>query len=375
MRKLIAVLMTSTAMAACSGSNSSDSSSNAIPLEQIPATLAKSYCAAELGCNPFFYGVAFANTDCALQLTKQFQEASYNDIQAAVIAGTVTYDGNLARTCADTVSAGACTALDNDTPDSCQNALAGTLDTGADCNIDQECKGLSRCDVSAGTCPGKCAPRASAGVACGKDSDCALQLVCSPITSKCVAPGVVGEQCAGTVAGNCAAGLLCIGNDDGNKKAGTCMTAAATLSKGVGETCDLQQGPWCTAGLSCVVQSLAGSALSSQCQAVSAAGAACGIGIPSDCPAGQFCPLQLKDLVAGTFTATCSPLPASGEACAPKLGLARCAAALVCDETTAPLKPVCTAPHDLGQTCTDDSLCYSQHCVGGACVPASPCAM
>ena len=217
MHKLVAVLITSTALGACSGSNSSDS--NPIPLAQIPAALAKSYCSAEKACNPFFYGVAFANTDCVAQLTQQFQEASYNDIQAAVTAGTVKYDGNLAQTCADAVSAGACSALDNNTPASCQNALAGTQATGADCSIDQECQGLARCDVSAGTCPGKCAARASAGVACGKDGDCALGLVCSPITAKCVAPGAEGEQCGGMVAGNCAAGLLCIGNDDDNKKA------------------------------------------------------------------------------------------------------------------------------------------------------------
>jgi hypothetical protein len=372
MRKLVAILTAVTSFAACSGSSTSDS--NAIPIDQIPAELAKSFCAAEQTCNPFFYGVAFSNTDCVSQFTKQFQEASYNDIQNDVTAGTIKYDGNQARTCADAISAGSCAVLDNNTPDSCQKALSGTVAAGADCDIDQDCAGLSRCEVTGAACPGKCAPRASAGVACAKDGDCALGFVCSPVTSLCVAPAAAGEPCQGTVAGNCAAGLICIGNDDTNKKAGTCMTAATALTQSAGATCDLQAGPWCTDGLSCVVQSVSGGTLTSKCQAVAAAGGMCGIGIPNACPTGQYCPLQLTDLIAGTYTATCTALPTAGQACAPKLGLARCAANLVCDDTTAPTKPVCITPIDLGNPCSDNSLCYSQNCVSGACVPASPCA-
>ncbi len=124
MRKLVAVLMASTTLLSCSGS--STTSSNPIPIAQIPAELGKSFCAAEQACNPFFYGIGFANSDCVATFTKQFQEASYNDIQAAVTAGTVKYDGNLARTCADAISAGSCSVLDNNTPDSCQQALSGS---------------------------------------------------------------------------------------------------------------------------------------------------------------------------------------------------------------------------------------------------------
>ncbi|HEX3773698.1 MAG TPA: hypothetical protein VHV51_04485, partial [Polyangiaceae bacterium] len=365
--------MITLAFAGCGGSNTTNS--NPIPLDQIPAELAKSFCAAEQACNPFFYAVAFENTDCVTQFTKQFQEASYNDIQVAVTGGTTKYDGNLARTCADAIGAGSCSVLDNNTPDSCQQALSGTVATGGDCSIDQECQGLARCDTSAGTCPGKCAPRASAGVACGNDSDCDLGLVCSPATSRCVAPAAEGAQCKGTVAGNCSAGLICVGNDDANKKPGTCMTAAETLAKHAGETCDLQNGPWCASGLSCVVQSLdAGGMLTSQCQSVASAGAQCGIGIPSDCPAGQYCPIDLPELVAKTYTANCSALPLENEACGPAIALQRCAANLVCDTTTTPAKPICVTPHELGDTCSDSSLCYSQNCVSGACAPASPCA-
>jgi hypothetical protein len=372
MRKLIAVLLASATAAACSGS--STSASNAIPLEEVPSELAKSYCAAEQACDPFFYSIAFANTDCVARFTATFQQASFTDIQNAVSAGTVKYDGAKARSCADAISAGACTTLDNNAPNVCQEALAGTVDTGGDCTIDQECKGLARCDTSSGTCPGKCAALASAGVACGSDDDCVKGTVCSPATSHCAAPAADGEPCKGTTAGNCGAGLICVGNDDAKKTPGKCMTASAVLVAKDGESCDLTAGPWCVAGSSCVVQSIAQGVPVSQCQPMAAPGGTCGIGIPGQCPAGQYCPLQLADLAAKMFTASCTDLPKAGEACAPAIALNRCAANLVCDDLTTPLKPVCTEPHALGQTCSGDSLCVSQHCVGGACVPASPCA-
>ncbi len=372
MRRVVASALISTWFLACSGSSSS--SGDPIPLAQIPTELAKSFCAAEQACNPFLYQFAFTNTDCVALATQEFAQASYNDIQVAVNAGTVKYDGNLARSCANDIANGACAVLDNNTPDSCQKALSGSAATGAACDIDQECAGVARCDTSSGTCPGKCAPRASEGVDCGADGDCVLGAVCSPVTQKCVAPAQIGDDCGGNVAGNCAAGLLCIGDDKDNKKAGKCQTSAATLVGTDGAACDLQAGPWCAAGFSCVVQSYAAGKLTSTCQAIAAAGASCGIGIPADCPQGQYCPLDLIAIAAGKYTANCQALPAEGDACAPEIAFARCGQDLVCDTTTNPLAPVCVTPHDLGQTCSDDSLCYSQHCVGGACVPASACA-
>ena len=373
MRRVASVALLGCFFLACSGSTSS-SSGDPVPLDQIPAELAKSFCAAEQACNQFLYDFAFTNTDCVSVATKEFAQASYNDIQAAVTAGTVKYDGNLARTCVNDIANGACAALDNNTPDSCKRALAGTAATGAACNVDEECAGDARCDTSAGTCPGKCAPLASAGVACSADGDCALGAVCSPVTQKCVAPAQVGEDCGGGVAGDCAAGLLCIGDDQDNKKAGKCQTVAATLVGQSGAACDLQAGPWCADGLSCVVQSYAAGKLSSTCQPAATSGGSCGIAVPSQCPKGEYCPLDLVDLLAMKSSANCQALPSEGAACGPAIAFTRCGQDLVCDATTDALKPVCVTRHDLGEPCSDDSLCYSQHCVSGACVPESSCA-
>ncbi|HEX7450645.1 MAG TPA: hypothetical protein VF294_00090 [Polyangiaceae bacterium] len=374
MQKLVAILMVSTSLAACGGSSSSPSDSSPIALADAPRELAKAFCAAEKDCSPFYYSIGFANTDCTASLTKQFQQATFDQIQTAIDAKTVKYDGGLARECATALSAGSCGTLDNNSPDVCQKALAGTVAMGGDCNIDAECSGLSRCDITGATCPGKCAARASAGVACAKDSDCALGLTCSTATAHCAAPAASGEACKGTTAGECAAGLLCVGNDDGAKREGKCMTEAETLTMHRGDTCDLQKGPWCTAGLACVVDSASLAGLVSTCHELAMAGGDCGFGIPSQCPTGQACPLQLSDLATGTYTAKCTALPGQADACGSALGLARCAADLICDDVTAPLKPVCITPHDLGESCSGNAVCYSQHCVGNACVPESACA-
>jgi hypothetical protein len=374
MQKLLAILVVSTSIVGCGGSSSSPGDSGAIALADAPGQLAQAFCAAEQACSPFAYGVAFANTDCTSVLTKQLEQASFDQIQTAVAAKTVKYDGNLARQCVTAVSTGSCSNLDNNSPDVCQQALVGTVAVGGDCNIDAECAGLSRCDISGGTCPGTCAGRASAGVACGKDSDCALGLVCSSATAHCVAPAAKGEACKGTTAGECAAGLLCVGNDDSAKREGKCMTEADTFVASEGQSCDLQKGPWCMSGLACVVDSASLAGVVATCHAIAKAGGDCGLGIPSQCPTGQSCPLQLTDIATGTYSAKCAALPAEGEACAPALGLARCATNLVCDDITAPLQPVCVTAHDLGESCNGNALCYSQHCVGKTCVPESACA-
>ncbi len=370
MRKFAAMLTVSAIFVACSGS---DGGSGAVPLAQAPAELAKAYCQAERDCSPFYYSIGFANTDCAASLTKQLEQATFGQIQAAIEAKTVTYDAEQGGACARSIASSSCANLDNNTPESCQKAFAGTVASGGHCDIDQECAGLSHCVISGSVCPGVCAARASAGVACRKDGDCGLGLTCSPVTSHCAAPAAAGESCGGGVAGGCAAGLLCIGDDVATTRAGKCKTAAETLTQKAGETCDLQAGPLCEAGLSCIVDSASLNGPVSTCHEAAAPNGECGFGLPGQCPTGQACPITLVQILTGTYTAHCEALPPEGAACGSPLDFARCGAELVCDSTTAPLEPVCITPHGLGQSCSDDSLCYSKHCVGNTCVPETAC--
>jgi hypothetical protein len=375
MPKLSALVLVAALFTACGGS-SELSSGGSVSIEELPDALGQALCQAEKACNPFFYSLAFANVDCKSLLSKRLEEASLTQIQAAITANTVKYDAVLAQSCVSAVSSGGCGVLDNHLPEVCRQALSGSVAIGGDCEIDAQCSGSNRCQIDGSSCPGTCAPLASAGIACGKDSDCALGLICSAATAHCTTPAAVGEPCQGGSAAQCAAGLLCIGNDDGQMRAGTCTTSAAALLQKEGESCDLQRGPWCTPGLSCVVESvrLKDQTLVSSCHAAAAVGGECGLGIPGQCPSGQYCPLALSDLAAGRSTASCSELPSEGADCAPALSFSRCAGNLVCDTTTTVLKPVCVTAHSLGQSCSGNELCNSQHCVDNVCVPESVCA-
>lgn len=373
-RALAFVLFGASGLAACGGSTGGFTSGQPLPIEDLPAKLAESYCAAQKQCAPFFFQIFFADRDCTATATEQFREASFNQLQSAVDAGKVEYDGKLAQQCLTEISEGSCSVLDNNMPDTCRRALTGTVETGGDCDIDGECSGLSRCEITGGACPGKCQPRANAGVACTKDGDCALGLTCAAVTGRCAAPAAEGAPCEGGSAVDCAAGLICIGNDDDQKREGVCKTGQNVLTKKVGEACDLQQGPWCETGLSCAVDSFENLMLTTTCHAPAASGGDCALGIPSECPTGEYCPLSALDLGLGKLKAKCEPLPTEGEACGPELAFTRCAGELVCDTTSKPLQPTCAKLRSLGQTCTGDALCVSGHCSEGACVPESVCA-
>ncbi|MET0794355.1 MAG: hypothetical protein ABW061_22725 [Polyangiaceae bacterium] len=372
MRRLSAILLVSALLAACGGSSSEFTAGGSIALDQLPDELARALCQAEQACSPFFYQVAFSNADCAGVLSAQLEQATFAQIRIAIDEKQVNYDGLKARSCVSAVASGGCAVLDNDLPTVCHEALSGTVASGGDCDIDAECSGLARCQISGGTCPGTCAPLASAGVACTRNDDCARGLTCSAVTSRCAAPAAEGEACQGGSAEQCAAGLLCIGNSEEKKLTGTCQSPAKALTKQAGESCSVDAGPWCAPGLACVVESA--SPVSYQCHTTAAPGGTCGIAIPSECPTGQYCPLALSDLLLGKLTANCVALPGSGEACGPAIAVTRCAGDLVCDDTTAPAQPVCIERRALGQSCSSDALCTSVHCVGNACVPASVCA-
>jgi hypothetical protein len=121
---------------------------------------------------------------------------------------------------------------------------------------------------------------------------------------QCAAPAAQGEPCAGGSAEQCASGLLCIGSSDDKQVAGKCETAAQALTQREGETCSLDAGPWCAQGLACVVDSV--TPASYTFHAIAVAGGTCGIAVPSECPTGQYCPLDFGDLVLGKLTANCA---------------------------------------------------------------------
>lgn len=358
--------------AGAAGTGGMGGGESVLPIAQLPDELAQALCQAEHACNPFFFGIGFKTRDCKASISEQFKEASFTQIQVAIDANTVKYDSAKAVECISAVGSGSCGVLDNQLPAVCRAALVGTVATGGDCDIDAQCAGLSRCQIMGSTCPGTCQARASAGIACTKDADCALGLTCSTATSHCTAPAVEDEPCQGGSAAQCAAGLLCVGNDDSQMRAGSCKSLGSALGKQAGDPCNLPQDPWCADDLSCVIEAI--SPASHKCHVTAPVGGKCGLSLPGECPAGQYCPLDFADLAQGRLSANCQDLPTEGEPCAPQFLFSRCTGELVCDETTAKLTPTCVKRHTLGQSCSADDLCHSQHCVDQACVPESTCA-
>jgi hypothetical protein len=290
-------------------------------------------------------------------------------MERVVTLQTASYDPVQAKACVDALASGACNQLDNNLPAPCRAAFKGTVAAGGDCTVAQECSAEgSRCDTSAGTCPGKCAAQSSAGIACQQDGDCTLGLKCSKITSKCAAAPAEGEACGAGVDDECATGLLCIGADRNAAMPGACQAADAVLVGAEGASCSYSTGPLCQVGLSCVITTLT-AALDGTCQKGVTSGASCGIAIPTACPVGQYCPLTAAQALLG-MTANCVDLPVSGDACAPDVALSVCGKDLVCDNTQH-----CIARRELGQSCKIDDECISHTCRSGGCSPASACAM
>ncbi len=147
--------MVSALLAACGGSSSDFTASSTISLAQLPAELGKALCQAEQACNPFFYQVAFSNADCASSLAEQLQQASFTQIQNAVTAKLANYDGLKAASCVSAVANGGCSVLDNNLPAVCREALSGTVATGGECDIDAECSGVARCQITGEHVPGQ----------------------------------------------------------------------------------------------------------------------------------------------------------------------------------------------------------------------------
>ena len=124
---------------------------------------------------------------------------------------------------------------------------------------------------------------------------------------------------------------------------------------------------YCEAGLSCAA-TVSGNPPSAvyACEGAVAAGAACKLAVPDQCPAGQFCDVNPA---MQTFTSTCKPLPTDGEPCTNFQN--QCAARHECGNENP--RPRCHAVNRIGGECVTDSHCSSEHCSGGACIAVMQC--
>lgn len=341
---------------ACGG-DSDGNSAAAVPIEELPAKYASALCSAINNCYGELLEVFRPGEDCAANTTTQIEE-ELATLPAAIDAGRVKYDGTKVQVCLDEVAAADCAFLSEREPESCKAVFEGTVTAGGDCERNEECEDDHYCD-SSNACPGACSPLEQAGGPCTGNSDCASGLKCGA-TALCVAPSQAGEACKGGEP-DCVDGYFCLGNDDAQNMPGECIPFAEAFAGKVGDECGLEA--LCELGLSCHIMTVA--PVAGECTEKVGSGDACGLAIPDQCPADQYC----VGVTLLTPEGTCTPKPEAGEDCGVNLfgGADVCAPNTRCDAG------VCRDLAHLGEECSVNATCYSDSCVGGGCVPSNSC--
>lgn len=339
-------------------------------LEELPAMLVERICVEVVDC----LGAAtvaqyFGDDSCADRFTAGVEDGSFDAIVTAVEAGRVTYNSDEVAPCLASLEGLGCgfsttRALSQD---ACATVFEGSIDLGDPCTVDEECLGEAFC--AGNSCPGTCTALLGAGGNCDDDDQCQDGLSCGD-DGTCFEPAALDEDCEGGVAPTCGDGLICAGDDTDTMTAGTCKSPDDVFVNGVGADCDFDTLALCEDGLSCVVSIDSVTMQPSfACEAGVGSGEPCKFGVPTQCPAGEYCD---ADITQQEVEGDCLPLPDVGEPCvdAPGAGIG-CKAGLICDDADGN----CHAVNRLGGECVSDDGCSSEHCDGGECVKPETCTL
>lgn len=261
-----------------------------------------------------------------------FRKRPDRDLEAAVAAGVVRYEGASAERCLEALADATCDGASREArvlPRACEDMFVGSLTAGEPCALDEECIS-GACDVPLCgelCCVGTCRPAvafASVGEACERDDDCVPDAFCGD-DSTCEVLGLDGDICRADR--QCAFGFGCIGATP--QMPGNCRALGAN-----DEPC-----PY----LRCA--EIGASCKNGHCTAV---------GLPGDpCTSAADCsPFVRCDLELGR----CAPVPSLGEAC-----LGACAGEAYCD----PDAQICVAPRENTAPCSAANQCESLFCAEG----------
>ncbi len=309
-----------------------------LPFEDLDDTALRSRCERFVRC-----GAVADQESCEAFFRKRVDR----DLAAAVGAGKIRYDGELAKLCYDTLAAMTCDDSARTAripPQSCARIFAGTLEVGASCELDRECT-TNRCEPIAPPCGiGECCPGTCVDVVlaaidepcattrdCAADTYCGQELVCRPL-------GVEDAPCL--IDAQCDYGLVC----DTATFPGACVVPGQ-----LGEPCPdarcAEVGARCSAGM-CVATGLPGDPCTTT----------------ADCSSFAEC---------DDATMRCIATPTVGDSCR-----SACAGEAWCDLTARP-PGTCRVPGADGEPCKADNECISLYCAEGPifdfCDPLAVC--
>jgi hypothetical protein len=224
MRKVLLALVA--LLIACS---SDDDDASSVTPEQACDSAANALCDKIQECAPAFASIFL--TDKATCVSRLL----INCPKGFSAPGNVGTPAQLAA-CADQARAAACDdILGRNTPESCRT-IAGTLEDGAACGSNGQCKG-KLCRTSGGATCGACSSVGAAGAACTADDECDYGLKCEQ--NKCIAYGKAGNACNKDQP--CLPSLGCI---DGVCSTPLATGASCTFKQGE-NPCSALKGEWC----------------------------------------------------------------------------------------------------------------------------------
>ena len=178
----------------------------------------------------------------------------------------------------------------------------------------------------------------------------------------CRPAGMENERCGARKA-PCASGLVCDGENGAD---GDCKPFNSQLL-GQGQKCNIQGGPLCNAGLSCVAQECDGlecieGPVKFTCLPRVDEDEKCHPGLPEHCTEGLYCAdTSFDNIFDIDLDGKCRPLPAMDEQCGDAPVGKVCQRDLVCQAD------ICVLRARIGDPCTDDAVCYSGACVANEC--------
>ncbi len=287
------------------------------------------------------------------------------DLPKAIAKGVSKFNASQAQACVDGLSARGCERTPPEVDQACESAVTGTIASGSSCNWLFECA-AGRCDPQGpGACPPSCGPVSGEGAPCsaapcdlraglrcidnvcsklhGVDqkcssiSDCAVNLFCDGLTSKCAVRTFEQASCGADE--ECAAGLWC----DLSAQGGLCRKKIAQGQSCTATGADAIRGACVDANLCRGFNFSKTGATAGTCAAIGELGASCVGGAQvTGCGGGLVC-----------TGGTCANKPVSGPCVQPddcKDGVA------FCDGSQ------CQLLEDDGATCTASGQCQSSFC-------------